>query len=193
MAGRTASLDLRVALPVVALGIVVLVIIFVELCGREDLPPLVTLTPPPALPTATIGPTFTPGPSPTIDPAEATATQEVLVGDETRDAIRLEDLAEIGLALTAYREENGSFPDTGGNIQTLCAFRDSDAGCELEDLLSPLPEDPLGEPGRNGYWYASTGLAFTLYAQRESDASPPCEQHPQHLQEFDSLLCIEGP
>jgi hypothetical protein len=195
MANRSVRLDLRAVLPVVALGVVVLVIIFVELCGREDIEPLAQSTPV-ALASATPftpGPTFTPGPSPTIEPAQATATREALVGGAERDVTRVQDLATIKEALEEYRDENGSFPDTQGNIQTLCAFTGADKGCDLEEVLSPLPEDPLGDPAANGYWYASTATRYTLYAQRESEQFDACHEHPAHLKSVDSILCAEGP
>ena len=197
MAGSpTVRLDLRAVLPIAALAVIVLVIIFVELCGRNDVGPLVD-----AIPTAidrgtatpvTPVPTATPGPTPT--PAPPTATPEPEPGGAERDATRVEDLETIEQALEEYVQENGNYPDSGGNVQTLCVFPESDIACELEDVLSPIPTDPLGEPlAENGYWYASDGETFTVYAQRESEQFETCAQHPDHLQGFDSLLCVQGP
>ncbi len=188
MANPTVRIDLRAALPVVALGVVILVIIFVELCGREDVAPLDT----PAVqgPTATAGPTFTPGPSPTVGPSP---TAQIIPGSEERDATRIQHLAELQDALAQYLDENGSYPDTDGNIQTLCSFLENDVGCELEEFLSPLPEDPLGNPVENGYWYASAGRSYFLFAQRESDLFPECDEQPDHLADFDSVFCFESP
>lgn len=181
--------DLRAVLPVTALGVVVLVIILVELCGRGNMETLVRSTP---VQLGTPGPTFTPGPSPTPGLTVATATQEVPAGGEQRDVTRVRDLAAIAEALQQYREENGSYPTTEGNIQTLCAFVDLDAGCALEEVLSPLPQDPLGDPVRFGYFYSSTGTAFSLYAKRESDQFPECQELPSHIAELGSLLCTQG-
>jgi hypothetical protein len=195
MADRSVRLDLRAALPVAALGVVILVIIFVELCGREQVKPLAESTPVP-LATATPftpGPTFTPGPSPTMEPAEATATIEAVTGGRDRDVTRVQDLAAVVQALEQYRGEHGDYPSTAGNIQTLCAFTDVDKGCDLSEVLSPLPEDPLGDAGTNGYWYASNGATYILYAQRESEQFDKCPDHPDHLKDFQSLLCAEGP
>lgn len=196
----TVRLDLRAVLPVAALGVIILVIIFVELCGREDTPsespPLVeapTEVPTTPEPTPTPGPTATPGPSPTPAPEEATATQELVAGAEERDAARLADLESVQQALEEYHDERGDYPDSGGNVQSLCVF-DADAGCQLEEFLSPIPIDPLGEPiAENGYWYQSDGDEFTVYAQRETDQFPECPQHPEHLEDLDSVLCIQGP
>lgn len=198
MTGRGVRLDWRAALPLGALAVVVLVIIFVELCGRDDVDRDQLLAGP-AIPTATLGPTPTLGPSPTPgptntpDPAFATATAETLMGGSDRDAIRTQHLAQLETALAEYRAENGSYPTTEGNVQTLCAFRDADAGCALEEVLSPLPEEPLGDPLTQGYWYVSTGDIYVVYAQRESDLFPACEDHPDHLANFDSLLCVRAP
>ena len=132
----------------------------------------------------------TPGPSvtPVVRPT-ATAGP----GAEQRDAVRQQDLAAVQEALEEYRQENGSYPDTGGGVQSLCAFTDLDAGCALRDILAALPQDPLGSGPNDGYWYSSTGAEFTLYARRESAQFPECPEHPSHLAEFDSLLCAQGP
>jgi hypothetical protein len=194
MTRRTVQLDLRAVLPIAGLAIVIFVIIFLELCGRSDtdLPTVV------AGPTATLGPTFTPGPSPTVGPTptlspdEATAMFVAASGDEGRDATRQQDFAALQAALEQYRDEHGEYPNSDGNIQTLCAFTEADVGCALQEVLDPLPVGPLGDPAR-AYWYASTGDTYTIYAQRESDALPECEEHPDHLEVLDSVMCIRGP
>ncbi len=113
-------------------------------------------------------------------------------GGEGRDVARRQDLETIARALEQYRDENGSYPDTGGGIQTLCAYQELDVGCALEEVLAPLPGDPLGDPTLNGYWYASDGSHYTLYALRESDQLEACPEQPEHLREFESLLCVRG-
>ena len=202
MAGRTRAFDLRTVLPVAALAIVVLVIVIVQLCGTEDVDrqartgALPTGTLGPTLtpgPTETPGPSSTPGPTATADPAFATETAVAAAGGEGRDATRVQDLQRLVLALGEYRSDEGEYPSTGGNIQTLCAFTDTDAGCALEAYFDELPIDPLGDPGAQGYWYASDGQAFTIYAQRETDLFPVCDEHPDHLASFDSLFCEQGP
>jgi len=191
-AGPPVRVDLRAVLPVVALAVVVLAIIVVELCGRDDVKLVVTT--PPAVDTATPGPTFTPGPSPTPGPATVTPTSEAPVGgEEERDVQRYQDVAAIQQALEQFRSEEGEYPNTNANIQTLCVFEDSDAGCALQDILGPLPQDPLGDPAANGYFYASDGETYVLYATRETDAFPACDEHPAHLGNIDSLHCVRGP
>ena len=102
-------------------------------------------------------------------------------------------MAAVQEILEEYREENGSYPDTGGGIQSLCVFPELDVGCALRDILAELPQDPLGNGPNDGYWYSSTGTEFTLYARRESAQFPECPEHPSHLGEIDSLFCVQGP
>lgn len=185
MAGPTVRLDLRAVLPIAALAIVVLVIILVQLCGTEDVNPQAQRPDESPLPTNV---PFTPGPSPTPGP---TATPDPAGG--SRDLERLIDLTAVEQALDEYREENGSYPSTDGNIQTLCAFTEFDRGCALLDVLDPLPSDPRGDPGSNGYWYTSDGTSFVVYAQREGDQIPACAEHPAHLATFAAVLCVQGP
>ena len=188
----TVRVDLRAILAISALALVVLLIIFVELCGRED---VASLTERPATierPTVPPPPTITPGPSPTQGPPTATPVPEP--GGEEHDLIRQGDLQSVQDALEEYLADNGSYPSTENNIQTLCVF-DSDEGCALEEVLQTIPVDPLGEPlAENGYWYTSDGDSYTVYAQRESEAIPTCAaEHPDHLQDIESLLCVQSP
>ncbi len=197
--GETVRLDLRAVLALAALGIVVLTIILVELCGSEgvdeqtvvpNVSPQPQDTPEPVEPTPTLGENETPPPTSTPAPPEP--------GGEERDATRQEDLAALQQALEDYRSENDSYPSTGGNIQSLCVFP-GDAGCELEDAIGSIPVDPLAADGQpaseNGYWYASDGSQYTIYAQREADAAPECDELPAHLEGFgvESAICVSGP
>jgi Type II secretion system (T2SS), protein G len=186
-------LDLRTILPIAAFGIIVLVIIFIELCGRDDVEPLASAPDP--VDTATQGPavaTETADPSTTAEAPTPTTGSDGEPGEGERDVTRQQDLAAIASALAEYRTDSGSYPDSNGDVQSLCAF-DVDAGCELSEVLDPIPEDPLGDPGTNGYWYASDGDTFTAWAQRESDQGEECDNHPDHLSSFDSLFCVAGP
>jgi hypothetical protein len=114
-------------------------------------------------------------------------------GGDTRDAARRQDLAAIQQALEQYRREHGSYPDTKSGTQSVCVYPTTDAGCSLETVMGTVPVDPLGDPATNGYWYASNGATYTIWAQRESDQFEPCLERPYHLRSFDSLLCIQGP
>jgi type II secretory pathway pseudopilin PulG len=192
MAGpTTVRIDLKTIGPIVALGLVVLVIIFVELCGREDVKPLGDQ--PPSV-VATLGPTFTPGPSPTPGAVAVTPTVEPGIDAAQRDQVRKQDLAAIATALQQYFQKHQSYPDTKGSIQSLCVFRDNDLGCKLEEVLKPpLPVDPLGAAAQNGYWLESEATTFVVYAQSETTPAQPCSEHPQHLAKFRNVICVRGP
>jgi hypothetical protein len=183
----TVQIDLRWILPIGALAAIVFAIIFLELCGREDIDEAVTAPDP--VDTATAQTPVTPGPSPTGGEATPTVISEP--GEDQRDATRQQELAVIASALTQYRTESGSFPNTNGDVQSLCAF-EVDAGCDLEEVLNPVPADPLGDPGTNGYWYQSDGNTYTVWAQRETDQGEECAEHPDHLSNFDSVFCVTG-
>ncbi len=121
-----------------------------------------------------------------------TPVQDPLTTARDHDIIRVQDLTALQGALQEYMDDQGSYPNTGGILQTLCEARDLDAGCELERTLNPLPEDPLGDPGANGYWYISDGETYTLYAQRESETFPACLDYPDLSAMFDSILCFSA-
>ena len=123
-------------------------------------------------------------------PAGPTATPPA--GAAERDATREQDLATIAAALEQYREQTWGYPDTAGQVQTLCVF-DVDVGCALQDVLDPIPLDPLPEATRTGYWYAATAIDFTVFAGQESGELPECAEHPAHLAQVDSLYCVSGP
>ncbi|MCH9003303.1 MAG: type II secretion system protein GspG [Planctomycetes bacterium] len=124
--------------------------------------------------------------------AVPTPVQDPLTTERDRDVIRVQDLTALQGALQEYMDDQGSYPNTGGVLETLCEASDLDAGCELERTLNPLPEDPLGDPGANGYWYISDGETYTLYAQRESQVFLACLHHPETLATFDSLFCFSS-
>ncbi|MEX0785125.1 MAG: hypothetical protein WD939_00665 [Dehalococcoidia bacterium] len=185
--GRATRLDLRVVLPIAAFALVVFVIIFVELCGREDVEPLTER--PDGGPTPTLGPTFTPGPSPTFAPGVTPGVPATVTGGRDRDVTRVTDLQALQDAIEQYLDTEDEVPSTDGAVQTLCVFEEFDAGCAIRDVLDPLPRDPLDQ----GYWYSSDGETYTIYARRETDSLPECDDHPAFLQDFDSLYCLSGP
>lgn len=125
-------------------------------------------------------------------PAEAPEPTALSSEDaEARDRQRVADFRSIAAALERYREEHGAYPDTGGQVQSLCVYPE-DVGCALREVLDPLPSDPLGDAGLNGYWYAATATTYRLYAQRETESIPRCPEHPTHLAGFDSVYCLTG-
>jgi hypothetical protein len=88
----------------------------------------------------------------------------------SRDEQRNADLAAVAGALDQYAGQFLTFPSTNGEVRPLCAVP-SDAGCGLSPYLNPIPADPLGEPTTNGYFYASDGLSYSVFALLEDDAS----------------------
>ena len=111
----------------------------------------------------------------------------------SRDVLRIQDLGTIRQALEGYRDAEGEYPDTGDLGQTLCAYVELDVGCALQDILGTIPHDPEVGPDNDGYWYISNGSAYTLYAFRETDSFPACQEHPEFLERYESLHCIHGP
>jgi hypothetical protein len=62
--------------------------------------------------------------------------------------------------------------------------------------MDPLPStDPLGEPLLNGYWYASDGKSFVVYALQETAPGPgvpQCEK-PDALEDVERVFCVRSP
>ena len=115
----------KAAFAIGALALIILIIIFIELCGREDVEPLVQVPEQqPGIATATLGPTFTPGPSPTIGPTVPSPSPTPMVGGQDRDVERVSDLQTLQSALELFEAENGEFPNSEGGVQTLCVFED---------------------------------------------------------------------
>ena len=155
--------------------------------------------PPPDALRATIA-AYPVSPTPYAPPPTATPTamSPFIPGTEAaaNDETRLGDLMKVAVALEQYHKETGEYPDTGGNIQTLCSYPDIDAGCKLKDLLEPIPSDPAGESVLNGYWYASDGKTFTVIAGMDSPANATpgkCEKRFVDHTRKANLLCVTGP
>lgn len=191
----TIRIDLRAALPILLLVLLIFAVIFLELCGRTDVEPVDPSGTPISVATSTEGPPPTEGPSPTLPPEAATATPENPAAGADRDEIRQNDLNAIKDALDLYLEENGEYPSTGDGIQTVCTFEDDDVGCALQETIAGgvVPQDPLGNGGENGYWLQSTEDTYTLYAQRESELFPACPEKPAHLEDFRTVFCLSNP
>jgi len=107
--------------------------------------------------------------------------------DGPADARRLFDLQTIADSLEVYHERNGGYPTTDGKVQSLCTFRELDAGCALESVLKPIPRDPVNE----GYWYRSDGRTFTLYAELET-TPPACSEVPEFFRNPARVHCLDG-
>jgi hypothetical protein len=162
---------LSVLAPIALIG-VVLVALFRLDCttsgdGAEP-PPLLGAVRSPVRPTY-VPPTPTPeGFAPTPRPRPTIAG--VTGTPEERDAQRRQDLLVILNALQQLKEQDGSYPTTGGNLQSLCRFTETDAGCKLEEVLGREPPDePRGDAAEAGYWYQSDGNTATIYISFEQE------------------------
>lgn len=154
------------------------------LVGAIGTPVRGTFVPPTATP-----PGAAPTPRPTI-PGSVSSTAE------ERDAQRRQDLLVVVGGLLRFRDANGEFPFTNNNIQSLCVYTDFDAGCELEDVLgTEPPEDPLGEPGVNGYWYQSDGATAKVYVSLEGeiDDAERCDTNYVDFRDKPNLICPTVP
>lgn len=155
--------------------------------GRPDVPTL-------AAPVATQFPTTTPGPSPTFGPPPTpgppTPTATPDVGAPGRDARRKRDLALIAEALDRYFADEGTFPKTGPNLQSLCTYKDLDAGCKLAPYMDG------GVPGDNRvpYRYASDGRTWTIFAEFEAitPADRCSDARAEQLPNADDIFCVAG-
>jgi hypothetical protein len=148
-----------------------------EMGEAEELPPA-PIAREFALPTPTLMPT--PPPRPTPDPVEAAQ----------RDEERRRDLATIAEALQRYHDRHGAYPLAAG-VQSFCRYRDLDAGCQVAEVLDPLPQDPSHD---GTYWYQSDGTTFTLFAPMEGAAGPSqCpDPLPGPLIGVEHIYCVQG-
>jgi len=155
------------------------------LLGEVGTPVRGTFTPPTA---TAVGARPTPKARPTVAGATGTAAD--------RDHQRQVDLLTMLDGFNKLKARDGSYPTTNGNIQTLCAFKDLDIGCALKDVLpNGPPQDPLGDPVQNGYWYSSDGNSLKLYASMEGDvpSEQRCETDNVDLKTKPNLVCLSAP
>ena len=181
------------------LGVVVLAILLTDVATGGD-----TESPPPLGSSIEVTPGSRVVVVPTLVPLEtpppviaATTTPSSEADALARDTHRLDDLALLPAALAKYKERFDEYPANGGNVQTMCAYQDLDIGCDLKEVLSDgeedILEDPLGESLVNGYWYASDGETYTIWALREGPANPGdpvCAESVPHLRDKGPLFCI---
>lgn len=181
------------------LGAIVLAIVFTDLAtgGDTESPPALgaSIEVTPGTRTVIV-PTLAPIETPTPMLA-ATATPSSAADALARDEQRLQDLEQLRDALEEYRDRFDDYPTTDNNVQTMCAYKDLDKGCDLEKVLDDgadsILEDPLGEPVANGYWYASDGESYTIWMLREGPGNagdPICPESNPHLKEKGPLFCV---
>ncbi len=139
---------------------------------------------------AFVGPTATPigfAPTPKPKPTVAgTAGGNALVRDEKRRS----DLLLLLGAAAKVKARDSSYPTTNGNVQTLCNYKDIDAGCKIQALADG--RDTLGDPLKIGYWYSSDGKSATFYASLEGDVSSAqqCNTSDAELKKHDNVICV---
>jgi hypothetical protein len=139
--------------------------------------------PPPPPPQAAV-------PVPTHTAAEATALANVAPDAVSRDQQRRGDLVGLQAALKDYKAKKGSYPDTGGSIQTACVYEKLDKLCVLKGQKGVAGViDPRGP--NFGYYYASDGKNYALYASMEGDnsASQPCPGDLSVFKNLPNLFC----
>jgi hypothetical protein len=118
-------------------------------------------------------------PSATPEPPQEGEETYTTPGAAERDQQRRNELLTITAALLEYHEETGAFPDTGGSVQTACAYLELDKLCVIRDKVGPdTLVDPRGDVHAYGYWYQSDGKSFTVYASFE--APPPPDETCDH-------------
>lgn len=181
------------------LGAIVLAVVFTDVAtgGDTESPPALgaSIEVTPGTRTVivpTLAPIETPAPA-----LAASATPSSAADALARDTQRLQNLAQLSAALEEYRDRFDGYPDTDGNVQTMCAYEDLDKGCDLKEVLGDegagILSDPLGEPVVNGYWYASDGGSYTIWMLREGPGNPGdpiCPESNPHLQEKGPLFCV---
>ena len=186
-----------IAAPVALIGAIAIAALWLDVAtgGEAEPPPLLgelgtpvrgTFIPPTATPPGAAG---TPRPRPTVEGSIPGTPAE-------RDAQRRADVATISNALLALRDRDGSFPTTHDNIQSLCAYKEVDVGCVVREILgAEPPQDPLGEPLVNGYWYSSNGETARVYASLEGgiDDSERCDTDYVDFEDDENLICPQIP
>lgn len=87
---------------------------------------------------------------------------------------RVADLEIIRVALEAYRDDNGGYPDTGDMWASLGHRKASNWLPELApNYLKTVPQDPSGswDPGAAQYLYKSNGLGYKLVSHKSGDCT----------------------
>ena len=115
---------------------------------------------------------------------------DVLVRDEERKS----DLATVAASIVEYRERTGGVPSTSDNVEEVCFYLTLAEICWQESSLPPEEFfDPRGEL-QFGYWYASDGTSFTLYASLEGlvPIGRSCAAPSQLFVDTPNLYCVRG-
>jgi hypothetical protein len=141
---------------------------------------------------AYVAPTATPfGFAPTRVP-RPTVVGQVTGDPAARDGKRRGDLLLLLDAAGRVKARDGSYPSTSGNVQTLCNYKEIDAGCKIQALAGG---DGIVDPLKIGYWYSSDGGSAKFYASLEDDVAKDqqCATNDAELKKHDNLICIKTP
>jgi hypothetical protein len=190
---RSAKIRIKwnVVVPVAVLALALIGVLWMTLAtsGEAEPPPLMgevgtpvrgTFVPPTPTP---VGARPTPPPRPTVGPQVPGTPAE-------RDAQRRADQLTLTAALLQYRTDNGAFPTTNGQIQTLCAYVDLDVGCAVGEYVDPVPRDPLAAVEDAGYWYRSDGTTAFVYISFEGPVlDERCETDYVLFEDLPNLIC----
>jgi hypothetical protein len=192
---RSAKLRIKwnIVVPIAVFALAMLGIVWLGLAssGEAEPPPLMGEVGTPVRGTF-VPPTPTPTGARPTPPARPTVGPQVPGTPAERDAQRREDYLVIVSALQQFKTDNGEFPSTDGQIQTLCVYVDLDEGCALIEYVDPVPRDPLSSVENAGYWYSSDGAVARVYVSFEEDIPDErCDTDYVDFQELPNLICPE--
>jgi hypothetical protein len=191
------QLTIFAPIALIALAVIAAVWLDARTGGDAEPPPLLGAVGTPVRGTY-VPPTATPpGFEPTPLPRQTGVIPPTAPGTASeRDDRRRADALIILDAFARWHEEEGSYPGTGGNVQSLCVFRGVDVGCQLKDVLGEdPPSDPFGNSSENGYWYQSDGETGRIYLEFEGDLldSERCRTEYEGFKDRPNMLCLELP
>jgi hypothetical protein len=120
-----------------------------------------------------------------------TIVGQVAGNPAVRDEKRRGDLLLLLGAAGSVKARDGSYPSTNGNVQTLCTYKEIDAGCKIQALAGG---DGIADPLKTGYWYSSDGRSATFYASLEGSApsDQQCATKDAELQKHDNVICVKA-
>ena len=143
---------------------------------------------------AYVGPTATPfGFVPTPKPRPTVAAGTGSGNPAVRDEKRRSDLLLLLGAAAKVKAQDGSYPSTNGNVQTVCNYKEIDVGCKVLALSDAA--GTIADPAKIGYWYSSDGQSAQFYASLEGDVAKEdqCVTSDAELKKHDNVICVKPP